>query len=55
MSILKQYVEIERNDVVEHWHPECYMIQKVKTLFDERRRGGGGAYFSPVLYIDYFN
>ncbi|KAI8997370.1 hypothetical protein BDB01DRAFT_830960 [Pilobolus umbonatus] len=28
MSILKQYVEIERNDTVEHWHPECYMIQK---------------------------
>ncbi|KAL0144447.1 hypothetical protein V8B55DRAFT_1486650 [Mucor lusitanicus] len=28
MSILKQYVEIERNDVVDHWHPECYMIQK---------------------------
>lgn len=30
MSILKQYVEIERNDIVDHWHPECYMIQKVK-------------------------
>jgi hypothetical protein len=29
MSILKQYVEIERNDIVDHWHPECYMIQKV--------------------------
>ncbi|KAI7900424.1 uncharacterized protein BX663DRAFT_517504 [Cokeromyces recurvatus] len=28
MAILKQYVEIERNDVVDHWHPECYMIQK---------------------------
>lgn len=28
MSILKQYVEIERNDIVDHWHPECYMIQK---------------------------
>ncbi|KAI9245033.1 hypothetical protein EDC94DRAFT_699585 [Helicostylum pulchrum] len=28
MSILKQYVEIERNDAVDHWHPECYMIQK---------------------------
>ncbi|KAL7326175.1 Rho-type GTPase activating protein Rga1 [Mucor circinelloides] len=28
MSILKQYVEIERNDLVDHWHPECYMIQK---------------------------
>lgn len=31
MSILKQYVEIERNDMIEHWHPECYMIQKVHT------------------------
>ncbi|KAI9487508.1 MAG: hypothetical protein EXX96DRAFT_553530 [Benjaminiella poitrasii] len=28
MAILKQYVEIERNDIVDHWHPECYMIQK---------------------------
>lgn len=29
MAILKQYVEIERGDAVDHWHPECYMIQKV--------------------------
>ncbi|KAG1453609.1 hypothetical protein G6F55_008049 [Rhizopus delemar] len=29
MAILKQYVEIEReNSIVDHWHPECYMIQK---------------------------
>ncbi|KAI8339340.1 hypothetical protein BC941DRAFT_393470 [Chlamydoabsidia padenii] len=30
MAILKQYVEIDRNESVEHWHPECYMIYKVK-------------------------
>lgn len=29
MAILKQYVEIEREESVDHWHPECYMIQKV--------------------------
>ncbi|KAI9011911.1 hypothetical protein CLU79DRAFT_829208 [Phycomyces nitens] len=28
MAILKQYVEIDRNDEAEHWHPECYMIHK---------------------------
>ncbi|KAI9489674.1 hypothetical protein BDB00DRAFT_841957 [Zychaea mexicana] len=28
MAILKQYVEIDRKDIVEHWHPECYMIHK---------------------------
>ncbi|KAL0085187.1 hypothetical protein J3Q64DRAFT_1678975 [Phycomyces blakesleeanus] len=28
MAILKQYVEIDRKDDVEHWHPECYMIHK---------------------------
>ncbi|CAO3696292.1 unnamed protein product [Rhizopus stolonifer] len=28
MAILKQYVEIEREESVDHWHPECYMIQK---------------------------
>jgi hypothetical protein len=30
MAILKQYVEIDRNESVEHWHPECYMISKVQ-------------------------
>lgn len=29
MAILKQYVEIDRKDIIEHWHPECYMIHKV--------------------------
>lgn len=27
-SILKQFVEILRNGQNQHWHPECYMIQK---------------------------
>ncbi|GAA6021426.1 hypothetical protein JCM10207_004729 [Rhodosporidiobolus poonsookiae] len=27
-AILKQFVEINRNNVDEHWHPECYMIHK---------------------------
>lgn len=32
-AILKQFVEINRNGLDEHWHPECYMINKVKPLF----------------------
>jgi len=31
-AILKQFVEIQRNEVIQHWHPECYMIQKVQSL-----------------------
>ncbi|CEH15937.1 Adaptor protein Enigma and related PDZ-LIM proteins [Ceraceosorus bombacis] len=27
-AILKQFVEINRNNRDEHWHPECYMIHK---------------------------
>ncbi|KAI7876857.1 RhoGAP-domain-containing protein [Lichtheimia hyalospora FSU 10163] len=27
-AILKQFVEIPRNNIDEHWHPECYMIHK---------------------------
>jgi hypothetical protein len=27
-AILKQFVEIDRNNVNEHWHPECYMINR---------------------------
>lgn len=27
-AILKQFVEINRNNTDEHWHPECYMIHK---------------------------
>lgn len=29
IAILKQFVEINRNNSNEHWHPECYMINKV--------------------------
>lgn len=28
VAILKQFVEINRNQKDECWHPECYMIQK---------------------------
>lgn len=31
-AILKQFVEINRNMRDECWHPECYMINKVKVL-----------------------
>lgn len=31
-AILKQFVEINRNNVDEHWHPECYMIHKVSRV-----------------------
>ncbi|GAA6021413.1 hypothetical protein JCM10207_004725 [Rhodosporidiobolus poonsookiae] len=27
-AILKQFVEINWNNIDEHWHPECYMIHK---------------------------
>ncbi|KOS13576.1 hypothetical protein Malapachy_1762 [Malassezia pachydermatis] len=27
-AILKQFVEINRNNADEHWHPECYMIHR---------------------------
>ncbi|WFD31085.1 Rho-type GTPase activating protein Rga1 [Malassezia sp. CBS 17886] len=27
-AILKQFVELNRNNVDEHWHPECYMIHR---------------------------
>ena len=30
VAILKQFVEINRNNTDEHWHPECYMIHKVR-------------------------
>ncbi|CEI94546.1 hypothetical protein RMCBS344292_08755 [Rhizopus microsporus] len=42
MAILKQYVEIERGDAVDHWHPECYMIQKfwsVKIAYPTLKEG----------------
>lgn len=31
-AILKQFVEINRNNRDECWHPECYMINKVSDL-----------------------
>jgi hypothetical protein len=30
-AILKQFVEMNRNGKDECWHPECYMISKVRT------------------------
>lgn len=32
-AILKQFVEINRNNRDECWHPECYMINKVGGLY----------------------
>lgn len=32
VAILKQFVEINRNQQDECWHPECYMIQKVSSF-----------------------
>ncbi|CAI2165180.1 13714_t:CDS:10 [Funneliformis geosporum] len=31
-AILKQFVEINRNSIDEHWHPECYMIHKLHAF-----------------------
>ena len=36
-AILKQFVEINRNMRDECWHPECYMINKVSSLFQKIR------------------
>lgn len=33
-AILKQFVEINRNSRDECWHPECYMINKVRLTVD---------------------
>ncbi len=35
MAILKQFVEVKSN-VVEQWHPECYMIHKVRGSLARR-------------------
>jgi hypothetical protein len=32
-AILKQFVEINRNNRDECWHPECYLIHKVRSCF----------------------
>lgn len=29
-AILKQFVELVKNNATQYWHPECYMIHKVK-------------------------
>ncbi|KAJ3282610.1 hypothetical protein HK104_010815 [Borealophlyctis nickersoniae] len=28
-AVLKNFVEVDKENVVEHWHPECYMIHKL--------------------------
>lgn len=28
-AVLKNFVEMNKEEVVEQWHPECYMIYKV--------------------------
>jgi hypothetical protein len=50
MSILKQYVEIERNGLVEHWHPECYMIQKVDFIGSDIGENGLYLFYLFILY-----
>ena len=46
-AILKQFVEINRNMRDECWHPECYMINKVRSRPLWSSQGHRGA--SPVL------
>lgn len=45
-AILKQFVEINRNSRDECWHPECYMINKVRSFQCTPRPTDDG---SPVL------
>lgn len=54
MAILKQYVEIDRKDTTEHWHPECYMIHKASS---ELYQGGYQSHIRTtsseiLLYMD---
>jgi len=37
-AILKQFVEINRNMRDECWHPECYMINKVRRLSQKQEQ-----------------
>jgi hypothetical protein len=50
MAILKQYVEIPRdNTIVDHWHPECYMIQKVGCTVEKKKTSQETYFLSLVL------
>ena len=33
MSVLNNYVELKREDIMEQWHPNCYMLYKVFLVF----------------------
>jgi len=48
-AILKQFVEINRNNRDECWHPECYMINKVSLTSSRRRIGRSSPCYAPVL------
>lgn len=48
-AILKQFVEIYRNGVNQHWHPECYMIHK---YWNVRLAQPGDAPPPPRLSVD---
>jgi hypothetical protein len=39
-AILKQFVEINRNSRDECWHPECYMINKVRPCLRQSHAKG---------------
>ena len=41
-AILKQFVEINRNNRDECWHPECYMINKVRQSYALKFLGNDG-------------
>lgn len=61
-AILKQFVEINRNNADEHWHPECYMIHRYWKIklgtpapsaplaipLESVRQMPGGLAFSPM-------
>jgi len=42
VAILKQFVEINRNNTDEHWHPECYMIHKVRSSVADELTASSG-------------
>lgn len=49
-AILKQFVEINRNSRDECWHPECYMINKVRNVpLPQRPLGRNSPAFSMLV------
>jgi hypothetical protein len=54
-AILKQFVEINRNNRDECWHPECYMINKVIDVSCLYPSSAFGLYTETVWRLQFWN